>query len=391
MNTYLGAALFGIVLFTGMMTYAQERRTEAVLARIHGLLAARCLVVRDGQERRIDAAQLVPGDLVRLALGDRVPADLRVVASDDLRTDKSGITGESNPVRAFADADAPTTVPLHATSLVFNGSLCVAGEGFGVVIRTGNDTMIGVIASLAAGTAGGGQTTLQREVHHFVMIIAIVAVLSACSVFIIGMSRAAAIHHGKIPRAAFVNALVNGLILIVVANTPEGLPATLTSCLAITAKRMAQRHVIIKRLDIIESLGSATVICTDKTGTLTENRMTVEHLWYSRSVFHAATAMGLHQRERAGAALAADLGVAVAPKPAAEEGGPAELQEVPPAEQQSLASAAMEGEPDDAETSGFTTTAFTVSGPAAGALLRQRRRVPPWRAFSPHIGGPHLR
>ena len=163
-NLYLGGALFAIVLATGFLTYAQERHTQAILAQIAGLLASRCLVVRDGVERRVDAAQLVPGDVVRLALGDRVPADLRVLVSDDLRTDKSGITGESAPVRASAESDAAGTLALHARSLVFNSSLVVAGEGFGVVTRTGNQTMIGSIASLAGGTSGVGQTLLRREV-----------------------------------------------------------------------------------------------------------------------------------------------------------------------------------------------------------------------------------
>jgi sodium/potassium-transporting ATPase subunit alpha len=256
-NLYLGGILFGIVAATTVMTYMQERHTEAVLARIHGMLAAQSLVVRDGVERRIAASCLVPGDVVRLALGDRVPADLRVIVSDDMRTDKSGITGESTPVKALApDPDPPGTLALNAHALVFNSSLVVAGEGTGVVTRTGNETMIGSIAALAGGTAGTGATLLQREVKRFVLFIAALAIATGVTLFIIGLSRAAAIHHGQIPRDAFLNALVNGLVLMIVANTPEGLPATVTSCLAITAKRMAQRHVVIKRLDIVETLGS---------------------------------------------------------------------------------------------------------------------------------------
>ena len=280
-NLYLGGALFAIVLATGFLTYAQERHTQKILAQIAGLLASRCMVVRDGVERRIDATQLVPGDLVHLQLGDRVPADLRVIVSDDLRTDKSGITGESAPVRASAESDAAGTLALHARSLAFNSSLTVAGEGYGVVIRTGNQTMIGSIASLAGGTSGVGQTLLRREVKRFVKFIATLAVVSAVPLFIIGMARAAAIHHGHVPRAAYTNVVVNALILTIVAkfvplcilmscrlpalthmlpflcSTPQGLPATLSSCLAISARRMAQRHVIVKKLDIIESLGKS--------------------------------------------------------------------------------------------------------------------------------------
>jgi sodium/potassium-transporting ATPase subunit alpha len=368
-NLYLGGALFAIVLATGVLTYVQERHTQAILAQISGMLASRCLVVRDGAERRIDAALLVPGDVVRLALGDRVPADLRVIVCDDMRTDKSGITGESQPVRASAEADAPGTLALHASSLIFNSSLVVAGEGFGVVTRTGNETMIGSIASLAGGTAGVGQTLLQKEVQRFVIFIAALAVMSAVPLFIIGMARAAAIHDGSVPRASFTNALVAGLILVVVANTPQGLPATLSSCLAITARRMAQRHVIIKKLDTIESLGSATVICTDKTGTLTENKMSVEHLFYSRSVYHAASTMTLHQREHT---------TGVTPDP---EGGPAELYEVAPKVQRVLSAAALEEMAAEEENS-YTLSGFTVSGPAVAQKMGQS--VPPWRAFTPH-------
>ena len=374
-NLYLGGALFAIVLATGLMTYAQERHTQAILAQIAGLLASRCLVVRDGVERRIDATLLVPGDVVCLALGDRVPADLRVIVSEDLRTDKSGITGESAPVRASAESDAPGTLALHAHSLVFNSSLVVAGAGYGVVTRTGGHTMIGSIASLAGGTSGVGQTLLRREVKRFVKFIATLAVVSAVPLFIIGMARAAAIHHGHVPRAAYTNVIVNALILTIVANTPQGLPATLSSCLAISARRMAQRHVIVKKLDIIESLGSCTVIATDKTGTLTENRMSVEHLWYSRSVYHAASTMTLHQREHA---------AGVPPEHEA-----AEQYEVAPKVQRVLSSAALEEMAQEdaeaaarAEESTYTLSGFTVSGPAVP--LKMSQSVPPWRAFTPH-------
>ena len=288
-NIILAACLFAIVLVTGCMTYAQERATAKILAQIHALLAATCVVIRDGEERRIDAQDLVVGDLVRLGTGDRVPADLRVIATSELRTERSGITGESAPVKATAGQDPPGTLALQSRALVFNSSLCVIGEGLGVVIRTGNRTVIGSIASLASDTAGSNETLLQKEVKHFVFFIAGIAFLTSCTFFIIGMARAAVIYHHHIPRAAFLNAFINGLIILLVAFVPEGLPATLTSLLAITAKRMAQRHVLVKKLSIVESLGCATCICSDKTGTLTCNVMTVEHLWYNRAVYSAAS------------------------------------------------------------------------------------------------------
>ncbi len=209
-NIILTGCLLGIVLATCVMTYAQERHTASVLAQIHSLLAATSTVVRDGQERRIDASHLVPGDVVRLALGDRVPADLRMIAVSEMRTDKSGITGESAPVKATAEADPQGTPPLRSSSLVFNSSLVVVGEGTGVVTKTGTATMIGSIASLASGTAGTHETLLQKEVKHFVFFIAAFAACTAIILFVIGISRAAAVYDNRIPKAAFLNAFING-------------------------------------------------------------------------------------------------------------------------------------------------------------------------------------
>ena len=209
-NIILAACLLVIVFLTCCLTYAQERHTESVLAQIHSLLAATSTVVRDGAEQRIDASQLVPGDVVRLALGDRVPADLRIIASSEMRTDKSGVTGESAPVKAVAETDAAGTVALLARSLVFNSSLVVVGEGTGVVIKTGSKTMIGSIASLASGTSGTHETLLQIEVSRFVLFIAALAAVVAVAIFVVGISRAAAVYDNKLPKRAFLNAFING-------------------------------------------------------------------------------------------------------------------------------------------------------------------------------------
>ena len=376
-NIILAACLFAIVLLTGVMTYAQERATAKILAQIHALLAATCVVIRDGQERRIEARDLVVGDLVRLGTGDRVPADLRVIAASELRTERSGITGESAPVKATAGQDPPGTLALQSRALVFNSSLCVIGEGVGVVIRTGNRTVIGSIASLASDTAGSHETLLQKEVKHFVYFIAGIAFLTACTFFVIGMARAAVIYHHHIPRAAFLNVFINGLIILLVAFVPEGLPATLTSLLAITAKRMAQRHVLVKRLSIVESLGCATCICSDKTGTLTCNVMTVEHLWYNRAVYSAASGRP-HLLEQMAAVAASHK-----QQQQQQEG---ELVEQLPRQQLNLASEVPDdGEPDVAGVNEVTyggENTFTISGPHAA--LRGRYGAPPWRRFSAH-------
>jgi sodium/potassium-transporting ATPase subunit alpha len=379
-NAVLGACLFCVVFASGCMTYAQERATAKVLAQIHSLLAATCVVVRGGKDSRIEASTLVVGDVVRLSLGDRVPADLRIIAASELRTERSGVTGESAPVKAVAAADAAGTPPLQSRALVFNSSLCVIGEGVGVVIRTGNRTVIGSIASLASDTAGAVETLLQKEVKRFVWFIAVFAALSACAFFTIGISRAAVVYHPNIPKAAVLSAFINGFVVLLVAFVPEGLPATLTSLLAITAKRMAQRNVLVKRLDIVESLGCATCIATDKTGTLTQNVMTVEHLWYNRNVFYAAH--GPHILEQ----------MAAVHKQSAARGDvldDAELEERPPPLQFSMTAQSLDGDrrggQDMAGINEVTEAAdntFTLSGPSPA--LRSKYGAPPWRRFSPH-------
>ena len=228
---------------------------------IKSMLASSCTVIRDGAEQRIDPRTLVPGDIVRLGLGDRVPADMRIIFTQDLKTEQSSLTGEPDAIAATVTA--LHEMPIEARNIVFSSSLVHNGEGYGVVTRTGDNTMIGSIASLAS-SGGTHETLLQLEIHRFVNFIAIIAIVSAFIFFGIGMGR-----HQPV-----VSTFVNGFIVVIVANIPEGLPATVTSCLSITAKRMASRNVLIKRTDIIESLGSASVIASDKTGTLTQNRMT---------------------------------------------------------------------------------------------------------------------
>ena len=274
-NNYLGIALYVIVVVTCTVTFWQDKATADVLASINGMMASSTAVIRDGCETRIDPTDLVPGDLVRLCLGDRVPADLRVIATSDLKTECSSLTGEPDAITATVNAlhDAP----IECRNVVFSSSLVMNGEGYGVVIKTGDATMIGSIASLAGGSGINEETLLEKEVHRFVNFVAVIAVVSAFMFFGIGMGR----------KRPFVSSFVNGFIVVLVANIPEGLPATVTSCLSITAKRMAARHVLVKRTNIIESLGSATVIASDKTGTLTQNRMSVENLWYCRNVFNA--------------------------------------------------------------------------------------------------------
>jgi len=273
-NLYFGLALYIIVVATCFVTYYQERSSAATLSAIGKLMPTSCNVIRDGVERKMDPQNLVVGDVVHLTLGDRVPADLRVIHTNELKTENSSLTGESAPVSATVKAMHDN--PLEARNVVFSSSLVMQGSGHGIVIRTGDSTMIGTIASLASQSGHVESSLLQKEIHRFVNIIAIFALSTALLLFIIGISRG----------VPFLTCFVNGFIVVLVANIPEGLAATVTSCLAVVAKRMGEKNVLVKRIDIIESLGACSIIASDKTGTLTQNRMTVENLFYNAQIFN---------------------------------------------------------------------------------------------------------
>eukprot|EP00775_Hariotina_reticulata_P010475 gene10475-10633_t len=294
-NAILAAALIIVVSLTCLMSYLQERSASNVMgenikadeadeadeaghmnASLKKMMPNKCTVARDGQEIKVDAHDLVPGDLVRLYLGDRVPADIRIIESFDLKVECSSLTGESDLVPATVDKKHD--IPAEARNLVFMSSLCMNGEGRGIVVRTGDQTMIGKIATLATDTATH-RSTLQVEVHRLVWFVGILSFTVAIILFAVGLIR----------KMDPLSAFVNGFILVVVANVPEGLPATVTSLLSLTALRLRDRQVLIKRTDIIENLGVATIIASDKTGTLTQNRMTVENLWCNMEL-HGGTA-----------------------------------------------------------------------------------------------------
>lgn len=284
-NAILGAVLLILVVLTVCMTYIQGRSTSSVLASFAKMMPARSTVLRDGREQRIPAEELVVGDLVRLNLGDRVPADVRLISMKELKVEMSSVTGESDAM--VCSVERAHDEPLEARNIVFSSALVMNGEGYGVVIRTGDRTMIGLIAGLAMSTTAV-RSNMELEVLHFVHQVAKIALTTAIVFFIIGIARVPRGADGAPERKGAISAFINGFILVMVAFVPEGLPATVATCLAIAAKRMAARNVFVKRPDIIEALGAATVIASDKTGTLTTNVMTVENLWVNGSVQHAA-------------------------------------------------------------------------------------------------------
>lgn len=266
-ETVDASVIFGVVMVNALIGYWQEAKAEGALAALARSVATPVTVRRGGLRKQLDAGQLVPGDIVMLAAGDRIPADLRMLQQHELQTDDSMLTGESQPVRKHA-------APLHAdtelaerSNMAWAGTTVVAGQGSGLVIATGDHTETGRIAGLIA-AAPDLVTPLTRKMVRFSnWLLWAIGGLAALT-FAVGLAR------GETAFAMFMAA-----VALAVGAIPEGLPAAVTVTLAIGVARMARRKAIIRHLPAVETLGSTTVICSDKTGTLTENAMTVRVLW----------------------------------------------------------------------------------------------------------------
>ncbi|KAJ0404408.1 hypothetical protein P43SY_007661 [Pythium insidiosum] len=280
LNLYLSLVLFSIVTCTCVMTFLQQRSTSKVMDSFKNMLPPKCTVLRDGVSQLLAAEELVVGDLVWVRNGDKVPADLRILLCSNLKVENSSLTGESELVPLTSKPEAASVAPLECKNIAFNGSLCFDGSALGVVLSIGDSTVIGRIAKLASATTQR-ETNMQREVKAFVRFVAVLAVSMASVLFTIGVVR----KRGD----DVLNTFINGFLVIIVANVPQGLPATVTSLLTITAQRMATHNIFVKRLDCVETLGSVTLVATDKTGTLTKNVMTVTDTWLGREFQRHAT------------------------------------------------------------------------------------------------------
>ncbi|KAM9439243.1 sodium/potassium-transporting ATPase subunit alpha-2 [Clarias gariepinus] len=274
-NLYLGVVLAAVVIITGCFSYYQEAKSSRIMDSFKNMVPQQALVIRDGEKRQINAEEVVLGDLVEIKGGDRIPADLRVISSSGCKVDNSSLTGESEPQTRSPDCTHEN--PLESRNIGFFSTNCVEGTARGVVIATGDRTVMGRIASLASGLEVG-QTPINLEIEHFIHIITGVAVFLGVSFFILSL----------ILGYSWLEAVIF-LIGIIVANVPEGLLATVTVCLTLTAKRMAQKNCLVKNLEAVETLGSTSTICSDKTGTLTQNRMTVAHMWFDNQIYEADT------------------------------------------------------------------------------------------------------
>jgi len=265
LNLWVDAAIiFAVVVLNALLGFIQEGKAEKALDSIRNMLSAEARTVRGGETRMIPAEQLVPGDIVLLESGDKIPADLRLFETKNLRTEEAALTGESVPAEKSVDA-----VPANATvgdreSMAFSGTMVVSGRATGLVVATGNETELGRINQLLADVSPL-ETPLLRQIKKFGY--AITAAIGLISVLIFA--------YGKWVKGIDFVELFQAVVGIAVSLIPEGLPALITITLAIGVQRMAQRNAIIRRLPAVETLGSVSRICSDKTGTLTLMEMMV--------------------------------------------------------------------------------------------------------------------
>ncbi|MDJ0824292.1 MAG: cation-transporting P-type ATPase [Rhodobacter sp.] len=253
-----------VILLNGILGFIQEWRAETALDALKSMLSPQAVVIRDGREQVVEARELVPGDLVLLEAGDRVPADLTLVYGVQLKLDESVLTGESVPVARHHDDDTPE---------LLTGTAVVDGRAEGRVKAIGIDTAFGKIAELT-GSVGEKETNIQRKLGL------LAKQLGAAALGIAGLIVAIGLIAGR----ELLEMFMTGLSLAV-AVVPEGLPAVVTITLALGARAMARQKALARRLQAVEALGAATVICTDKTGTLTENKMTVTEVWMPGASF----------------------------------------------------------------------------------------------------------
>jgi magnesium-transporting ATPase (P-type) len=259
------AIILGVVVINGLLGFLQEGKAEKALDSIRNMLSAEARTVRDGETRLIPAEELVPGDVVLLESGDKIPADLRLVDVKNLRTEEAPLTGESVPIDKTTEAVSEKSTVGDREGMAFSGTLVASGRGRGIVVSTAADTELGRINQMMAGVSTLLDTPLLRQIKQFGY--AITAVIGVVSV--------AMFAYGRWVRGmAFVD-IFQAVVSIAVSAIPEGLPALITVTLAIGVQRMAQRNAIIRRLPAVETLGSVSRICSDKTGTLTLMEMMV--------------------------------------------------------------------------------------------------------------------
>nr|MBP7529530.1 HAD-IC family P-type ATPase [Syntrophorhabdaceae bacterium] len=257
--------IVAVVILNAVVGYFQEYKAESSVRALKGMVVAKARVVRDGKEKEIPSEGLVPGDIVLLASGAKVPADLRLVEVNELRADEAALTGESLPVEKTAGPIAEEHLTAgDQTNMAFMGTSIVNGRARGIVVETGRNTMLGQIARDVK-ELSVTETPLQRKIVRFAQFIGLLVLASAAAIIVLGL------FLGITLKELFTTA-----VAAAVATVPEGLPIVVTVTMAIGITRMARRNAVIRKLAAVETLGSTTIICSDKTGTLTKNEMTVK-------------------------------------------------------------------------------------------------------------------
>lgn len=276
-NFYIGCALYGVVLLNAIFTFIQAYQSEKIMQSFQKMLPTMVDVEREGEVKQVAASQVVPGDIMLLYEGDKVSADGRLIRVNQLQVDMSSLTGESAPETLQLEADSDN--PYQSRNMVFSGTLVQSGNAKVLVCETGMDTQIGKIVELTKQTSNV-ETPIGKELNYFIKIISSIAIALGVTFFAVSV----AIGKGEISSLIFA-------IGIIVANVPEGLLPTVTLALTMASKRMARKNALIKNLESVETLGSTTVICTDKTGTLTQNKISVNTLMANQREYDMSLSM----------------------------------------------------------------------------------------------------
>ncbi|MGH8001714.1 MAG: cation-translocating P-type ATPase, partial [Brasilonema sp.] len=271
--------IWGVTVLNAIVGYVQESKAEGAIAALAKAVTTEATVIRGGQKARISARELVPGDIVLLSSGDKVPADLRLISTRNLQVDESSLTGESQPVRKNTNLLSAETPLAERHNMAYRGSFVTFGQGKGIVVAIGNSTELGTISqSIEQRTSLS--TPLTRKFDKFSRTLLYIILILASFTFVLGLGQ------GR----SWVE-MFEAAVALAVSAIPEGLPAVVTITLAIGVARMVHRQAIIRKLPAVETLGSATVICSDKTGTLTKNQMTVQ-LIYAGATRYTVSGVG---------------------------------------------------------------------------------------------------
>ena len=268
--------IYGVVLVNALIGFVQEAKAVKAIEALAKTMTTEATVIRSGEKQRISSAEVLPGDIVLLQSGDKVPADMRLFQTRDLQVDESALTGESVPVDKKPDILDHDTGLADRRNMAYASSLVTYGQGVGIVVAIGDITEVGRISQLISSTEGL-ETPLTRKIARFSHMLLYAILALAAITFVVGLIRGQSVFD-----------MFMAAVALAVGAIPEGLPAAMTITLAIGVARMARRRAIIRKLPAVETLGSTTIICSDKTGTLTENQMTVQEILAGGELFEVS-------------------------------------------------------------------------------------------------------